>query len=103
MLFAKISMLLCFFSLIVGLSLYSRRKTNTVNDFVVGNRTIGPWMSAFSYGTAYFSAVLLIGFAGKVGWGYGMSALLIALGNSIIGTYLAWRILGRKTGNDQPA
>jgi SSS family solute:Na+ symporter len=97
MLFAKISMLLCFFSLIVGLSLYSRRKTNTVNDFVVGNRTIGPWMSAFSYGTAYFSAVLLIGFAGKVGWGYGMSALLIALGNSIIGTYLAWRILGRKT------
>ena len=97
MFLAKITMLLCFFSLIIGLSLYSRRKTNTINDFVVGNRTVGPWMSAFSYGTAYFSAVLLIGFAGKVGWGFGMAALLIALGNSIIGTYLAWRILGRKT------
>ncbi len=97
MLFAKITMLLGFFALIIGLSLYSRKKTNTVNDFVVGNRSIGPWMSAFSYGTAYFSAVLLIGFAGKVGWGFGMSALLIALGNGIIGTYLAWRILGRKT------
>ncbi|KUG03175.1 sodium/proline symporter [hydrocarbon metagenome] len=97
MLFAKIAMMLSFFAVIIGLSLYTRKKTNTVDDFVVGNRSVGPWMSAFSYGTAYFSAVLLIGFAGKVGWGYGMSALLIALGNSIIGTYLAWRILGRKT------
>ncbi len=97
MLFAKIAMLVCFFAVIIGLSFYTRSKTNTVNDFVVGNRAVGPWMSAFSYGTTYFSAVLLIGFAGKVGWGYGMSALLIALGNSIIGTYLAWRILGQKT------
>lgn len=97
MLFAKVAMLFCFFVVIIGLSFYTRSKTNTVDDFVVGNRSVGPWMSAFSYGTAYFSAVLLIGFAGKVGWGYGASALLIALGNSIIGTYLAWRILGRKT------
>ncbi len=97
MLFAKIAMLLCFFVVIIGLSLYTRSRINTVNDFVVGNRSIGPWMSAFSYGTTYFSAVLLIGFAGKVGWGYGMSALLIALGNGIIGTYLAWRIMGSKT------
>ncbi len=97
MLFAKIAMLVCFFAVIIGLSFYTRSKTNTVNDFVVGNRAVGPWMSAFSYGTTYFSAVLLIGFAGKVGWGYGMSALLIALGNSIIGTYFAWRILGKKT------
>jgi len=97
LLLAKIAMLVGFFTVIIGLSLYTRSKTNTINDFVVGNRAVGPWMSAFSYGTTYFSAVLLIGFAGKVGWGYGMSALLIALGNSIIGTYLAWRILGRKT------
>lgn len=94
---ARISMLVCFFALVIGLSIYTRSKTKTVNDFVVGNRAIGPWMSAFSYGTTYFSAVLIIGFAGKVGWGYGVSALLIALGNSIIGTYLAWRILGTKT------
>jgi len=97
MLIAKISMLVCFFALIVGLSIYTRSKTKTIDDFVVGNRAVGPWMSAFSYGTTYFSAVLLIGFAGKVGWGYGFSALLIALGNSIIGTYFAWKILGRKT------
>lgn len=95
--YIKVSMLLAFIALIVGLSLYTRRKTVTVDAFVVGNRAIGPWMSAFSYGTTYFSAVLLIGFAGKVGWGYGLSALWIAIGNAFLGTFLAWKIMGTRT------
>lgn len=93
----KVSMLLAFVAMIVGLSLYTRTKTRTVNDFVVGNRSIGPWMSAFSFGTTYFSAVLIIGFAGKVGWGFGLSALWIAVGNAILGTFLAWKVLGTRT------
>lgn len=93
----KMMMVACFIAVIIGLSLYSRSKAATINDFVVGGRSIGPWMSAFSFGTTYFSAVLLIGFAGKVGWGYGLSALWIALGNTIIGTLLAWKILATRT------
>ncbi|SHG61040.1 sodium/proline symporter [Thermosyntropha lipolytica DSM 11003] len=93
----KLGMVVCFVAVIIGLSLYSRSKAATINDFVVGGRSIGPWMSAFSFGTTYFSAVLLIGFAGKVGWGYGLSALWIALGNTIIGTFLAWKILAGRT------
>lgn len=86
-----------FVCLILGLSLYTRTKTNTIDDFVVGNRSVGPWMSAFSFGTTYFSAVLIIGFAGKVGWGYGLSAVWIAIGNALIGTFLAWKIMGSRT------
>lgn len=93
----KIAMLAAYAAMLVGMGIYTRSRTQTVNDFVVGNRAIGPWMSAFSYCTTYFSAVLLIGFAGKVGWGFGFSALLIALGNSLIGTYLAWKVLGKRT------
>lgn len=93
----KFVMVACFVAIIIGLSLYTRSKTATINDFVVGGRNVGPWMSAFSFGTAYFSAVLLIGFAGKVGWGYGLSALWIALGNTILGTFLAWKILASRT------
>lgn len=95
--FIKVAMVMLYVAVVVGLSIYTRKKTQTVDDFVVGNRSVGPWMSAFSFGTTYFSAVLLIGFAGKVGWGYGLSALWIAFGNAIIGTYLAWKILGTKT------
>jgi len=79
------------------IAFFSMKKTKTLNDFFLGNRTIGPWVSAFAYGTTYFSAVLFIGYAGKIGWGFGLSALWIVLGNSLIGSFLAWKILARKT------
>ncbi|MEA1961681.1 MAG: sodium:solute symporter [Bacillota bacterium] len=94
---AKLAILLLYVLLVVGLGLYTSKRTNTVDDFVLGNRSVGPWMSAFSFGTTYFSAVLIIGFAGKVGWGFGLSALWIAVGNTLIGTYLAWKVLAPKT------
>ena len=72
------------------------RKTSTYDDFLLGGGEIGPWMTAFSYGTAYFSAVLLIGFAGKLGYGFGLSALWIALGNTLIGVLGVWLLLGNR-------
>lgn len=93
----QIFVLSVYILIIIGLGFFIRQKTKTVSDFVLGSRTVGPWMSAFSFGTAYFSAVLLIGFAGKVGWSFGMSALAVALGNAFLGTFLAWKILGKKT------
>ncbi|MDD3839288.1 MAG: sodium/solute symporter [Clostridia bacterium] len=83
--------------ILIGIGIISKRKTNTLNDFFLGGRSIGPWISAFSYGTAYFSAVLFIGYAGKTGWGFGLSSLWIVLGNAVIGCYLAWKVLGKRT------
>lgn len=90
-------MLGLFVALLLGSGIYSMRKTKTVNDFFLGNRGVGPWMSAFAFGTTYFSAVLFIGYAGKVGWGFGLSALWIAVGNTFIGSLLAWWILAKRT------
>ncbi len=73
------------------------RRTKSVGDFFLGGRTLGPWMSAFAYGTTYFSAVLFIGYAGRLGWGFGIQSLWIALGNTFIGTLLAWRLLAGRT------
>lgn len=72
-------------------------KTKTVDDFVIGNRNVGPWLSAFAYGTTYFSAVLFIGYAGKVGYSFGLPALWIAIGNAFFGSFLAWKILAKPT------
>jgi len=81
----------------VAIGIWGMKKTTTMSDFFLGGRTIGPWISAFAYGTTYFSAVIFIGFAGSQGWGFGLNALWIALGNAFIGSCLAWLVLARRT------
>ena len=73
------------------------KRTKSVGDFFLGGRTLGPWMSAFAYGTTYFSAVLFIGYAGKLGWGFGIHTMWIVLGNTLVGTLLAWFVLAGRT------
>lgn len=86
-----------FMVLMIAVGVWGMRKTSNVNDFFLGGRTVGPWITAFAYGTTYFSAVLFIGFAGKLGWGFGLNVLWIALGNTLIGALAAWLVLGRRT------
>lgn len=83
----------------VIIGIQSAKKTKTLTDFVVGGRKAGPWMSAFAYGTTYFSAVIFIGYAGRSGWQFGLWAVLIGVFNAFLGTYLAWKVLGKKTRN----
>jgi len=93
----KILFLLIFFGIMIAVGLYSRKHATNVNDFVLGGRTVGPWLTAFAYGTSYFSAVIFVGYAGQFGYKYGLSATWIGIGNAIIGSLLAWVILGRRT------
>ncbi len=86
-----------FVCLLVGVGIYAMRRTKTTNDFFLGGRNVGPWISAFAYGTTYFSAVIFIGYAGKLGWKFGVSVVWIAIGNALIGSLLAWMLLARRT------
>jgi SSS family solute:Na+ symporter len=95
--FIKLAFLLIFFLVMLGVGVYSRRRATNVNDFVLGGRQLGPWMTAFAYGTSYFSAVVFVGYAGQFGWKYGISATWIGIGNAVIGSLLAWIVLGRRT------
>ncbi len=92
----RIILLAVYVIVILFIGYRSMKGTKTFGDFFLANRTVGPWLTAFTYGTAYFSAVLIIGFAGKVGWGFGMASLWIALGNTLVGTFLVWRLLGKR-------
>lgn len=83
--------------LMVGIGFVSMKKTSTLQDFFLGGRQMGAWVSAFAYGTTYFSAVLFIGYAGKIGWGFGLSAVWIGVGNALLGSLLAWLVLAKKT------
>lgn len=93
----KIIALVLFFALMIGIGIYSRKKVNNANDFILGGRAVGPWVTAFSYGTSYFSAVVFIGYAGQFGWRFGIASTWIGLANAFIGSLLAWQLLGRRT------
>ncbi len=93
----KIIFLVLFFASMIAVGLYSRKHATNVNDFVLGGRTVGPWLTAFAYGTSYFSAVVFVGYAGQFGYKYGLSATWIGIGNAILGSLIAWVALGRRT------
>ncbi len=93
----KILLLVIFFGSMVGIGLYCRRNATDVNGFVLGGRSVGPWLTAFAYGTSYFSAVIFVGYAGQFGWKFGIAATWIGIGNAVIGSLLAWAVLGRRT------
>lgn len=93
----KAAMLVVFFGIMVGIGLYCRKNATDVNGFVLGGRSVGPWLTAFAYGTSYFSAVVFVGYAGQFGWKYGIAATWAGIGNAILGSLLAWVVLGRRT------
>lgn len=96
-LIAKVSLLVIFFIVTICVGLHFRRRNTSVDSFVLGGRSIGPWLTAFAYGTSYFSAVVFVGYAGQFGWRFGISAVWIGLGNAFIGSLLAWVVLARRT------
>ncbi len=96
-LFIKLAMLVVFFGVMIWVGLYCRKHATDVNGFVLGGRSVGPWLTAFAYGTSYFSAVVFVGYAGQFGWKYGLAATWAGIGNALLGSLLAWAVLGRRT------
>ena len=93
----KLGMLLLFFGVMIYVGFYCRRHATDVSGFVLGGRNVGPWLTAFAYGTSYFSAVIFVGYAGQFGWKFGIAATWVGIGNALIGSLMAWVILGRRT------
>ena len=93
----KSLLILIFFGIMIAVGLVCRKQARDVRGFVLGGRNVGPWLSAFAYGTSYFSAVIFVGYAGQFGWKFGVASTWIGLGNAFIGSLLAWTILGRRT------
>ena len=90
-------MIVVFAAAMVFVGVYTRRKARDVNGFVLGGRNVGPWLTAFTYGTSYFSAVIFIGYAGQFGYLFGVASTWIGIGNAVLGSLLAWVVLGRRT------
>lgn len=93
----KLIMIALFFAVTIAVGVANARAAKGVDGFVLGGRSVGPWLTAFSFGTSYFSAVIFIGYAGRFGWNFGLATTWVGLGNAFIGSLLAWMVLGRRT------
>jgi SSS family transporter len=91
------AILIAYFLAMAGIAYYSRKRSGSIDDFYLGGKHIGGWMSAFAYGTTYFSAVIFVGYAGKFGWSFGLASVWLGVGNALIGSFLAWKVLARRT------
>ena len=89
--------LIIFFVIMISVGIHSRRHATDVNGFVLGGRSVGPWLTAFAFGTSYFSAVIFVGYAGQFGWNFGVASTWAGLGNAFIGSLLSWSVLARRT------
>ena len=93
----KVILLVAFFGVMIAIGFLTRRNATNVSGFVLGGRNVGPWLTAFAYGTSYFSAVIFVGYAGQFGWKFGISSTWVGIGNALLGSLLAWVVLGRRT------
>ena len=93
----KILFTVIFLAVMIGVGLYTRKQASSVEGFVLGGRAVGPWLTAFAFGTSYFSAVVFVGYAGQFGWKFGVASTWVGIGNAVIGSLLAWAVLGRRT------
>ena len=93
----KYAVLVAYALMMVVVIFFTARKNLSLNGFLLGGRNIGPWMSAFSYGASYFSAVIIVGYAGSTGWNVGLSAVWCGIGNAVIGSLIAWALLAKPT------
>lgn len=94
---ATFVILIIYVLIMVSIGIYTSKRTKSTEDFMLGGRSVGSWLTAFSYGTTYFSAVVFIGYAGQFGWMYGVSATWVGIGNAIIGSLIPFFLIGRRT------
>lgn len=84
----------------VGIAFYTKNRSGSVDDFLLaGKKGLNGWLTAFAYGTTYFSAVIFIGYAGQFGRSFGLASVWIGIGNAILGTLIAWLVLAKRTKN----
>ena len=94
---ATLVVLVIYVTIMISIGVITSKKTKSAEDFMLGGRNVGSWLTAFSYGTTYFSAVVFIGYAGQFGWMYGASASWVGIGNAIIGSLIPFFLIGKRT------
>lgn len=87
--------MIAYMAVVVAIGVIYGKKNNTSEDYFLGGRGLGPWVTAMSAEASDMSSWLLMGLPGLAfATGFG-SAGWTAIG-LIIGTYLNWKIVAKR-------
>ena len=84
-----------YMAMMIGIGVYFGNKNKTSEDYFLGGRTLGPWVTAMSAEASDMSSWLLMGLPGLAYLSGFCDAGWTAIG-LIIGTYLNWKIVAKK-------
>ncbi|MCE9686817.1 sodium/proline symporter PutP [Shewanella sp. AS16] len=80
--------------LMMGIGLWAYRATDTVDDYILGGRKMGPAVTALSVGASDMSGWLLLGLPGAVYLG-GLGEAWIGIG-LVLGAWLNWLLIAKR-------
>lgn len=92
--FEKYSMLILYFGILMFLGFLASRRIRTMNDFVIGGKSLSFWVAAFSAQATGESAWLLLGLTG-MGAMVGFSAYWVVVGE-LLGVAGCWFLMAKR-------
>lgn len=78
--------------------LFARRASSSSKNYLIGGRSLGPWVTAMGAEASDMSGWLLMGLPGVAYWAGLSEAFWTAIG-LLIGTYLNWLIVAKRLRN----
>lgn len=81
----------------LAIGVYYSRSQQRLSDYILGGRSLGPWITSMSAEASDMSGWMLMGVPGFA-YSTGISAAWIAIGIAI-GTYLNWQFVSQRLRN----
>lgn len=86
--------LVLYLALMMFIGIYYYRKTNSMDDYIIGNRKLGPWVAAMSAEASDMSGWMMMGVPGAA-YLAGLSSAWIAVGLGL-GTWANWQFVAAR-------
>lgn len=93
----QIFIAMCFYiAIVIGIGLYYAKRASASSDnYLIGGRSLGPWVTAMGAEASDMSGWLLMGLPGVAYWVGLSDAIWTAIG-LLIGTYLNWLFVAKR-------
>jgi sodium/proline symporter len=91
--------MILYVAVVIGIGVYyARRASESSENYLIGGRSLGPWVTAMGAEASDMSGWLLMGLPGVAYWSGLSDAVWTAIGLGI-GTYLNWLLVAKRLRN----
>jgi sodium/proline symporter len=83
-----------YLAVLIAIGFISKRYTKGMEGFALGDRGMGPWLTALSYESTAYSGWLMLGLPGRA-FKYGVAAIWVCI-SCVLGDALNWKLVSRR-------